>query len=511
MASFFRNKKKNQHKNKSAKGTESATDQVQIDISGDLERNVEEIKQALGNSDDLFVRDMTIQNKKSKLIYIYTLCDNNLIQTVLNDFLSSKYPLDESSSFNLIKLKEQDVQTEVLKKILDGYALLFIEGEKTPYCFIALGNSSRQVSEPITENVVVGSHVAFVENIQTNLFMIRKDAVSPHLVVKQYKVGKESEHTVAVVYLSNVADQSLVSTIEERITSIDVDNVFSQSDLVALIEDYTITPFPQVLLTERVDRTVGNIMEGRIALFMNGSPSAAILPVSFFAFMQAADDYNNRFIIASFYRIIRFGALGLAILLPAFYIALIGFHYEVVPQNLLFTVKQAVENIPTGPLIEALIVEVFIELIREGAIRLPTKIGPTIGIVGGLIIGDAIVSAGLVSNLMVVVVALTAISSFVIPSPEMSAAIRLIRFPFMFIAAAFGMIGIVAGLCILIAHLCKLRPFGVPYLTPLPVFKWKQFQDTIIRAPVMMENERPADALPTNWVRERFFRRWKKK
>ena len=507
MASFFKKKKK-----KPDQGSkDSAPDQVSVEITDNLEQNINKIKDALGNSDDLLVRDLTIQHKKAKMIYIFSLTDNNLVQTVLNDFLSSNYPLEDSSAFNLMKLKETNLDTEVIKKLLDGFVLLFIEGLKVPYSFVALADSGRQATEPTTENVVIGSHVAFVENLQTNLYMLRKDLVSPNLVIKQMKVGKESEHTVVIAYLHNIADQSLVEEIEKRIKAINIDNVFSQPDLISFIEDYTATPFPQALNTERLDRTVGNLMEGRIALFMNGSPSATILPVSFFAFFQAADDYNNRFLIASFYRFIRFGALLAAILLPAFYIALIGFHFEVIPQNLIFTIKQAVENIPTGPLIEALIVEVFIELIREGAIRLPTKIGPTIGIVGGLIIGDAIVNAGLVSNLMVVVVALTAISSFVIPSPEMSATIRLIRFPFMFLAAIFGLVGIVAGLCILVGHLCKLRPFGVPYLAPLPVFKWKQFQDTIIRAPMFLDNKRPADALPTDQVRERFFRRWKKK
>ncbi|WP_019242211.1 MULTISPECIES: spore germination protein [Bacillus] len=511
MLSFFSKKHRKQKQNNQTKQKTPVIDEVHLTISLDLEENIESIKKALGNSDDILVRDLHIQNKKAKLIYLYSLADNVTIQSVLDDLLSSNYSIEESSNFNLVKIKSEDDQKTIITNLLTGFVLLFLEGQKEPYSFMALRSDGRQVTIPTTENVVRGSHEGYVESLQTNLFLIRKGVVSPNLTIKQLKVGKEAEKTAAIVYLNNVADLDLVNKIEERIKSIDVDSVFSLSVLEAYIEEYSITPFSQTLTTERIDRSAGGLLEGRIVLLLDGNPCASILPISFISFFQSPDDYNLRFLVASFNRIIRFTSFFTAILLPAFYIAIVGFHYEVVPQRIIFTVQKSVESIPYGPLVEAGIVEVFIELIREATLRLPTKIGPTIGIVGGLVIGDAIVKAGLVSNIMVVVVALTAISSFVIPSSEMSATVRILRFPFMFLASILGIYGIVIGIVLLVGHLCKLRPFGVPYLTPFTPLKWKDLKDTIIRAPIFTLNTRPTDSLARNTVRERFSRWWKKR
>ncbi|MGM9924339.1 MAG: spore germination protein [Bacillus sp. (in: firmicutes)] len=508
--SFFKKKKKKKPTKPDQKTTPEI-DKVELKITKSLKENEEEIKQAIGNSDDILVRDLTISNTKAKMIYLYSLADNVLIQTVLDDLLTSQYPLEESPNFSLEKIEGENAQSEIINHLLTGYVLLFFEGNKTPYTFMALRQDGRQVETPQNENVVRGSHESYVESLQTNMFLIRRGVVSPNLTIKQIPVGKEGQKNAAIVYLNNIADSDLVQEIEKRIKSIDVDSVFSLSVLEAYIEDYTITPFSQTLTTERIDRTAGSLMEGRIVLLLEGNPCACILPVSFFSFFHSPDDYNTRFLIASFYRFIRFASFYTAILLPAFYIAIIGFHYEIIPQSMIFYVKKSVENIPYRPLVEALIVEIFIELIREATLRLPTKIGPTIGIVGGLVIGDAIVSAGLVSNLMVIVVAITAISSFVIPSAEMSATVRLLRFPLMFTASILGIYGIMLGIVILVGHLCKLRPFGVPYLSPVAPLLVKDLKDTIWRAPVFTMNTRPQDALARNQIRERFSRWWKKK
>ncbi|MFS0782207.1 spore germination protein [Bacillus sp. 1P06AnD] len=506
---FFKKKKQQEIKQEIKPTTE--IDKVTFEITDNLNKNVEEIKKAINNSDDILTRDLNLQDKQAKLIYLYSLADNNVIQTVLDDLLNSQYPLDESPNFTLEKIEGENLPSEVITHLLTGFALLLFEGSETPYAFMALRPDGRQVSIPTSENVVRGSHEGYVESLQTNLFMIRKALVSPNFTVKQLKVGKEAEKTAAILFLNNVANADLIKMVEERIKSIDIDSVFSLSVMESFIEDYTLTPFSQTLTTERIDRTVGSLMEGRIVLLLDGNPCASILPVTFASFFQSPDDYNLRVMISTFNRFIRFTSFFTAILLPAFYIAIIGFHYEVIPQSMIFVVKKSVNNIPYNPLIEAVIVEIFIELIREATLRLPTKIGPTIGIVGGLVIGDAIVKAGLVSNLMVVVVALTAISSFVIPSPEMSSTVRILRFPFMFIASLLGLYGIMVGIVLLLGHLCKLRPFGVPYLTPFAPLRWKDLKDTIIRAPIFMMNTRPSETLTKNKVRERFSRWWKKK
>lgn len=507
--SFFRKKKLDKNKRKQPKTTQEI-EKKDLHLTNNLEKNIENIKRTLSYSSDINTKPLKLQGVNAELLFIDTLSDRMDIQRTIDDLISSSYSLEESLTFSFKQYEAKDASLNILKDLLAGSAFIFLEGKKLPYSFMARKHDGRAVEAPENESVVRGSHEGFVESLETNLFLLRKNIVSPNLVVKTYQIGKEAPRPIGLAYLSTIADVKLVKNIEKRISSIDTDTLFSAAYLEAFIEDYTITPFPQTLKTERADRAVANLMEGRIALFCEGASAAIILPVSFFAFFQSPDDYNTRFTIGSFYRIIRFMAFFLAIVMPAFYIAIIGFHSEVLPSYLIFLAKQSVEGIPYRPLIEASIVEVMIELIREASLRLPTKIGPTIGIVGGLVIGDAIVKAGLVSNLMVVVVALTAISAYVFPTEEMSLTVRILRFPFMIAASFMGIYGILIALLVLIGHLCKLQPFGVSYLSPIVPLTLRDLKDTFIRAPIVTMNTRPKGSRNINSLRERFSRWWKK-
>ena len=509
LRSLFRKKKK-----PPASVQNKATpqiDKLQLTFTKNLNDNLEKIKQTLQDSSDITVKKIVLNNLDAAIIFIDTLSDKMDIQKVIDNLTASSYPFEETVSFTLKTYENKDsLSKDCINDMLAGYVLLFFDGQNAPYSFMARKHDGRSVSQPINEQIIQGSHEGFTESLETNLFLTRKNLMSPNMAVKTFQVGKEAQKTVALLYLNNLADPDLIQKVEKRINSIDTDSLFSFAYLVDYIEDYTFTPFPQFLATERVDRVCGNLTEGRIALFVEGSSSAIILPVTFFAFYQSPDDYNTRFTIGSFYRLIRYLAFVMAILLPSLYIAIIGFHNEVLPSYLVFMAKKSVETIPYRPLIEAGIVEIFIELIREASLRLPTKVGPTIGIVGGLVIGDAIVQAGLVSNLMVVIVALTSISSFVIPSSDMSLTVRILRFPFMIMAAFLGLYGILIGFLILIGHLCKLQPFGIPYLAPLSPIKWSDLKDTIIRAPIITMDRRPVETKTKNIVRQGFSRWWKK-
>jgi len=309
--------------------------------------------------------------------------------------------------------------------------------------------------------------------------------------------------------MQGIADEVIVKEVEKRIQAINSDLIFSLGFVEEFLETSVTSPFPQMLNTERPDRVIANILEGRIVILGDGSPTALILPINFFAFYQSPDDYNSRSIAGSFYRMLRMFSFSIAVLLPATYIAIVSFHFEVIPGNLILPVKGSLENIPYQPLVEALLMELIIELIREAGIRLPTPIGQTIGIVGGLVIGESVVRAGLVSNLMVIVVALTAISSFVIPSTEMNTSVRILRFPFMIAAASFGFFGIVFCIMILLIHLCKLESFGRAYFAPLAPFNWKDMRDMLVRLPIWMQDERPKDASPQKTKRGGMSRPWK--
>ena len=270
---------------------------------------------------------------------------------------------------------------------------------------------------------------------------------------------------------------------EKRIADIKIDYFYSIGQLSDALEDSVLSPFPQLLNTEHPDRVVAHLVEGKVVVMTNISPSALIGPVTFFSFYQTPDDYNSRVVVGSFYKIVRLLSFVTAVFLPAFYIAVISFHFEVLPLELSNQVKNDVNDIPYRPLIEALILEIIMELIRESSIRLPQSVGQTIGIVGGLVIGDAIVSAGLVSNLMVIVVALTAISSYVVPSVELNSTIRMIRFPFMLLASLFGFLGIVVGVVILLIHLISLTSLKQPYFSPIVPFQPKAVYKIFLRWP----------------------------
>lgn len=341
----------------------------------------------------------------------------------------------------------------------------------------------RSVAEPDNEHVIRGPHEGFVEGFDINIGLIRKHLPIPDLIVKSMRIGSVTNTRVSYVYIGSIADEDIVTELESRLENIRATKITDIGQLEDFIEDSIWSPFPQLLNTERPDRVVANLLEGKIAIFTDSSPVALVAPVNFFSFYESPDDYNTRVIVGTFYRILRHMSFMAAIFLPAFYISVISFHSEIIPIELGKQVRLAVNDIPYPALIEALILELFIELIRESAIRLPTPIGQTIGIVGGLVIGNAIVDAGLVSNFMIIVVAMTAISSFVVPSWEMNMTIRIIRFPFMILASMFGFFGMAIGTLVLLIHLLSLSSLKQPYFTPVVPFDGSRFKSVFFRIP----------------------------
>lgn len=343
--------------------------------------------------------------------------------------------------------------------------------------------ASREPSEPANEYVVRGPHEGFVEDIQKNISLVRKKLAVPDLVIKSIHMGKDQNSIITYLYVESSAPQKAVQEFEKRIHTMKVEYAVSSGEIEDFLEDSVWSPFPQLLQTERPDRVVGNLLEGKIVTFIDQSPTALVAPVTIFTFFQSPEDFNSRVIVGSFFRLLRMGSVMTAIFLPAFYIAVVSFHSEILPTELSQQVKLSINNIPYRPIVEALVVELFIELIREASLRLPTPIGQTIGVVGGLVIGDAIVNAGLVSNLMIIVVALTAISSFVIPSVEMNMTIRILRFPFMLAASLFGFFGMAIMTLVLFVHLLNLKSLNQPYFSPVVPFDPSRFKEVFFRKP----------------------------
>jgi spore germination protein KA len=402
-----------------------------------------------------------------------------------------------------------NTQEEMISGILSGGYVLFISERDEAWLFTFPKDIQRAIQEPINETVVRGAHDGFVEKLETNISQLRLRIKNPEFTVNYHELGDKTKTKVAVIFMKGIADQDIVDEVERRLSYISTDMVLSPGYIEEFIEDDPFSLFPQLINTERPDRVMANLMEGRITIIGDGSPTALILPITFFAFYQSSDDYNSRWIPSSFIRLLRYASFLIAITLPAFYIAIIAFHLEVIPHELILPLKGSVEGIPYPPLLEAFFMEITIELIREAGIRLPRPIGQTIGIVGGLVIGDAVVSAGLISNIMIVIVAITAISAFVVPSNEMSTTVRLIRFPLMVSASVLGFVGLIFGLIFVFIKLCKLESFGVPYFSPLAPLQIKDIKDTFLRMPLWKMDERPRNSHAVNTKRQRDSRGWK--
>ncbi|QNK60909.1 spore germination protein [Paenibacillus sp. PAMC21692] len=369
--------------------------------------------------------------------------------------------------------------------LLAGCILILLQHKDQPCLLVDVHHDSlglRQNNETENEFSVVGPKKGFVESVDVNVHLLRTQMQVPELVVEELTIGSVSKTRVVVVYLQGVTNEELVGTIRQRLEDIDFDVLFDSSQLDQIISDHSNTPFPLFLSTERIDRVTYAIISGQVAVLANGSPYAVTGPSNFLDFFISPEDYYLPWILGSFFRLIRLTCVILSIFATPLYVAVLTFHFEVIPDNILVPLIESRMHVPFPPIIEVIFLEITIELLREAGARLPTKIGQTLGIVGGIVIGEASVRAALTSNILLIIVALAALASFTTPIFKMANTIRLIRFPFIFLAGLWGGLGIVAGFVLLMGHLLRLKSLGMPYLVPLFPFRGGNFTDSVIRA-----------------------------
>ena len=449
-----------------------------------VEYMMKSLQKAFYHSSDLTVRQVDWHEGDTAILCFYaSLVDAKEVQKVLDTIYAR---LDTDKPFwseTLITTLQDFSLPQAIERVCQGETIVILPERGEMLTLSIMNEVRRNLEEPINEHILRGSHEGLIERADTNLALIRKRVNNPALVVKSFSIGHQTKTKAYYLYMDGVIQPETLQEIEKRIAAIQIDYFYSIGQLSDALEDSVLSPFPQLLNTEHPDRVVANLVEGKVVIMTNISPSALIGPVTFFSFYQTPDDYNGRVVVGSFYKIVRLLSFITAVFLPAFYIAVVSFHFEVLPLELSNQVKNDVNEIPYRPLIEALILEIIMELIRESSIRLPQSVGQTIGIVGGLVIGDAIVNAGLVSNLMVIVVALTAISSYVVPSVELNSTIRMLRFPFMVLASLFGFLGIVIGVVILLIHLISLTSIKQPYFSPIVPFQPKAVYKIFLRWP----------------------------
>ncbi|MCS0824839.1 spore germination protein [Cytobacillus firmus] len=463
----------------------------------------------LKHTEDFKERKLSVSGQGYVIFYIESLVEEEKLEKTVIEPLTKSETGDLENELFKQEIKRSSWLDEGVIGLLKGNCLLMKENGKEGLLLNISASHIRDISEPFSERIVNGSHEGFVEALDRNIYLLRKRIETSEFTVKKYALGSKTNTQIAIIYLQDFTSEELVQKIDKRIKSITMDTIQAPGFIQDCIEDSTYSPFPQLLNTERPDRAAANLMEGRVALLMEGSPSVFILPVTITAFFQSPEDYNNRWYLGSFFRILRLICFILTLVLPAFYIAVVSFHLEIIPIELVYSLQSSLSYVPFPPIIEASIMQISLEFLKEASIRLPQPIAQTIGIVGALIIGTAMVEAGLVSNAMIIVVALTAVSSFVLPNIEMSNTTRILGFPLMILAAAFGFFGIVIGLLILFIHLAQLRSFGVPYFAPFAPLRPKELKDTFIRVPIWLLNNRPEDSQVTGFGKEKQSREWK--
>ena len=484
------------------KRNKSASDKSDEKRAQSFEEILLLIEERFKDCPDIIRRKVSLKDyRRGLFIYVEELIDKDLVQRdFINTILNMEYEnmIREETLQNLpvaILTFPNDADVMV-SNILAGNAVFI--GEDIEYILSCdlKKLDKRSIEEPETEKNVRGSHEGFIEVLKTNMGILRRRIKNSNLKFKTFKLGTTTNQMVVIAYIEDIANPSLLEILSEKIGSINFDGFLSIGAIEQFITDHPNSPFPQYQATERPDKVAASLLEGKLVVMLDSTPVSLIVPVNFFGFFQAPDDYSTNWMFGTFLRILRLANGLTAIFLPAIYIAILSFHYYAVPLNLLIPLAESRARVPFPPIVEALIMELTLETLREASIRLPTYIGTSIGVVGGLIIGQAAVEAGIVSNLMVIVVAVTAIASFVIPNYDMGLAIRLIRFFVMIAASIFGIIGIIVASSLITGHLVTLESLGQPYFQPLIPFKFKDLKDTFIRLPIQSHYKRPDIAQP---------------
>ncbi|MBA2175896.1 spore germination protein [Halobacillus locisalis] len=458
------------------------------------EETLEDLLKTLKKSGD-FITYSLGGHPPCTISYIKTLSKSDYI----NDFVikplknAKLHSLKEMENAITVENIEMTDELSIIKeKIMIGYALIQSDADNKQVLLIpATSFESRQVGTAEVEFSVVGPKEAFVESLHLNINLVRKRLPLPQLRIEEQKIGKVTNTRVATIFIDGIANPDNVQTVKQRLQDIEYDQIIDSSFITQMLADNSSSPFPQLLDTERPDRAVSTLVEGKIVIIVDGSPQALICPTTVVEFFSASDDYFLPWHLATVFRLIRLFAVLFSVLSTPLYVAILTFHHEMIPRELMATIVSSRSDIPFPPILEVIILELAIELLREAGARLPTKIGQTIGIVGGIVIGTAAVDAGLTSNVLLIIVALSALASFTTPVYQIGNTIRLIRFPFIIGAQLWGLVGIAMVMIFFMGHLIKLKSIGSPFFEPLYPLRIQDLKDAFIRLPFNIQFKRP--------------------
>jgi len=491
------------------KSARADKDQVKADVNS----NLQALKQAfhVPENKDLIIREFNLSNKKRGFL---AFLDGMANKAIINEFiLRPLFEHDTTSQYtgtagivleDIIltnDMKALKSMAKVITEILKGNTAVYVDGLDYILICETIGFEKRGVEAPKTEIVVKGPQEAFSENLRTNITLLRRIIRNRDLVTEFFELGEKSNTTCAVVYLQGLANPLVVREVKRRLSNIKIDFVVSSGMLEELIEDNPYSLFPTILSTERPDRTAANILEGRVAIILDGTPIVMIVPVTLNALMHSSEDASLKWHNTTALRMVRFFAFAIAILLPGFYLALTTFHHEMIPTELLIAIAKAKENVPFPTIIEVLLMELGFELIREAGIRIPGIVGNTLGIIGALILGDAAVTANIVSPVLIIIVALTGLSNFALPNYTLAFGVRILRFGFIFAGAVLGFFGLALAAVLLTLMLVNLKSFGIPFMSIIAP-RTKRGKDIVIRWPLWLQENRPDYLSPRDRQRQ---------
>lgn len=467
-------------------------------ISTSIAPNLEKLLQQFADNDFIIVRNFSKSDDSllASIVYLNILVDEKtlnqqIIRKMTEDIFVQQGQADEviiESFHSLGEVKSIQELDGIVSLIANAGIVIFVEGRSEAYGMMLPGYNTRQIDEPKIEINVRGPREGLTEDLQTNLGMVYRRLKTPELKSKSYIIGSQSQTKAIILYLENQVDPEVLKEFQSRIESIDLNVVVDSAQIEEWVQDSTYSPFPQILYTERPDRIVSALNRGKIAMIVDGTPNALIAPTSFFEMLHPSDDLYERFYFANFLRFLRLITLFISLFGPSLYIALTTFHLEMIPTPLIMAFLSAKAGIPFPTFVEAIIMEVAFEILREASLRLPRAVGQSVSIVGALIIGEAAVQSGIVSRPMVIVVAMTGIASFTIPSFSTAIAFRLLRFPIIFLSAFAGVFGISIGLFVIILHLCSLQSNGALFLEPVESERLIQTLKKYVLFPVRYRN-----------------------
>lgn len=470
-------------------------DEERGQLTSDIAQNEMILKQAFHNCSDIIFRKIQQSgDTKWLIVYLESLVDDtNLDDHILRPLMSGGSSHDDSTSDEnnavdvqvpIGKINRTSKVADIVRHLLIGQVAILTAEDTCAMTVAANGRVQRNPEEPPSEHVIRGPRDGFIENISTNMGLLRSRIKTSRLKTEAYTVGELTQTEVVIAYVDGIADDNVVEEVRKRVTGIQTDGVLESGYIEAFIEDLPMSPFPQVISTERPDFIAAGLLKGRVAILVDTTPFALLVPMTFWSGLQSSEDHYTRSIFATFVRWIRFLFISVSIFAPSLYVAVTTFHQEMIPTNLMLSIAAAREAVPFPALIETLLMEIMFEALREAGVRMPRQVGQAVSIVGALVIGQAAVEAGIISAPVVIVVATTGIASFTVPRFNFANGIRLLRFPMILLAGTLGLYGIVLGFLGILLHVTSLRSFGTPYFTPIGPLSYKNLKDVLISTPI---------------------------